>query len=126
MVIDIQMAIERKTDAITVDPRPLHYPFPTVRWIFPSAPNIHSERTGQMIPQWFDTWSTINPDEKPRGQTPGLQRTIKIIEALLEKELKHVPHERIFLGGFGHGFAAAYAACFCLKKRFAGLISFNG
>ncbi|KAI2467848.1 alpha/beta-hydrolase [Annulohypoxylon bovei var. microspora] len=114
----------RKTNVLGDRPKSLRDVFPTIRWVFPSAPRIRSERTGETISQWFDTWSTSDPDEKPEIQVPGLSRSIETIQSVLEHEEKYIPYERIFLGGFGHGFAAAYSAYF-LGKPFAGLIGLS-
>ncbi|KAI1099307.1 phospholipase/carboxylesterase [Jackrogersella minutella] len=102
-------------------PKTLREIFPTIRWVFPSAPMQLSERTGDMTSRWFDTWSTLDPNKNPETQVHGIRRTIRVTQLILGREQQLVPHENIFLGGLGHGFAASYMAYF-LGKRFAGLI----
>ncbi|KAI1202143.1 lysophospholipase II [Nemania serpens] len=105
-------------------PRTLPDLFPNVRWVFPSAPVLHSERFGIDMSQWFDMWSVENPAERPELQYPGLHQSIKRILSVIKEEETRVPRERIFLAGISQGFATAIAAFFATDtpKRFAGLI----
>ncbi|KAJ2997703.1 hypothetical protein NUW58_g571 [Xylaria curta] len=104
-------------------PRTLQDLFPNIRWVFPSAPTLRSERFGTDMSQWFDMWSVENPAERPELQHSGLHESIKQILALIEKEGMLVPRERIFLAGISQGFATVIATFFVsTTKSFAGLI----
>ncbi|KAI1083059.1 phospholipase/carboxylesterase [Whalleya microplaca] len=96
--------------------------FPTIRWVFPSAPLIYSERFGCTESQWFDIWSVENPDEKVELQISGLKQSIGLIMDIVKQEEGLVPLEKIFLGGISQGFATAYSIYYLHKQHFAGLI----
>jgi lysophospholipase-2 len=38
--------------------------FPTVRWVFPQAKFLHSERFHIEMSQWFDMWSVEDQQER--------------------------------------------------------------
>lgn len=104
-------------------PRTLRDLFPNIRWVFPSAPILRSERFGTDMSQWFDMWSVERPAERPELQHPGLQRSIEKIRRVIQEEETLVPRERMFLAGISQGFATAMAVlCADTSKRFAGLI----
>ncbi|KAI2641315.1 lysophospholipase II [Xylaria nigripes] len=104
-------------------PRTLLDLFPHIRWVFPSAPVLMSERFGTEMSQWFDMWSVENPMERPELQHPGLQQSIERICGVIKEEEILVPRGRIFLAGISQGFATAIAVFFAYGSRnFAGLI----
>ncbi|KAI1369600.1 lysophospholipase II [Xylaria arbuscula] len=104
-------------------PRTLPDLFPGIRWVFPSAPTLQSERFGTDMSQWFDMWSVENPAERPELQRPGLHRSVEQILGVIKEEEMLVPQERIFLAGISQGFATAIAVLFAATpKRLAGLI----
>jgi len=89
-----------------VDKRPLTDLFPTVRWVFPQAQNLSSERFGTELSQWFDMWTTENPQERPELQLSGLRRSVQtILKGVIAEEELIVPRDRIVLGGISQGFA---------------------
>ncbi|KAJ3571419.1 hypothetical protein NPX13_g5388 [Xylaria arbuscula] len=103
-------------------PRTLPDLFPGIRWVFPSAPKLQSERFGTDMSQWFDMWSVENPAERPELQR-GLHRSVEQILRVIKEEEMLVPQERIFLAGISQGFATAIAVLFAAApKRLAGLI----
>lgn len=79
--------------------------FPTVRWVFPQATTLPSERFNVDMSQWFDMWSVENAQESVELQVPGLLSSIASIKALVKEEELLVPRKRIFLGGISQGFA---------------------
>ncbi|KAI1181620.1 lysophospholipase II [Nemania serpens] len=105
-------------------PRTLPDLFPNIRWVFPSAPTLHSKRFDTDLSQWFDMWSVENPMERPEVEKPGLQQSIKRIREVIEEEETRVPENRIFLAGISQGFATAIAAFLAERppRKFAGLI----
>ncbi|KAI0199965.1 lysophospholipase II [Astrocystis sublimbata] len=105
-------------------PRTLPDLLPGIRWVFPSAPILQSERFGTDMSQWFDMWSVENPAERPELQLPGLQQSVEQILRVIKQEEMLVPSERVFLAGISQGFATAIAVFFAAAapKRFAGLI----
>ncbi|KAI0185992.1 phospholipase/Carboxylesterase [Xylaria flabelliformis] len=104
-------------------PRTLPDLFPNIKWVFPGALTLQSERFGTDMLQWFDMWSVENPAERPELQHPGLHQSIEKILRVIKKEEAFVLRERIFLAGISQGFATVIATFFAnTPKRFAGLI----
>ncbi|KAK4210283.1 phospholipase/carboxylesterase [Rhypophila decipiens] len=89
---------------------------PTIKWVFPSAPLLHSARFNKEMSQWFDMWSAQSPSERPELQIPGLKQSIKYIQSVVDCEAtllkKGGGRERVFLAGISQGFAAAIASYF--------------
>ncbi|KAI6084061.1 phospholipase/carboxylesterase [Hypoxylon rubiginosum] len=101
-------------------PRTLPDLFPTVRWVFPSAPFSESEMFNMR--QWFDMESVQSPNQAPERQIPGLEQSIQLVLDVVEHEESLVPCEKIFLGGISQGFATVYSAYVSSDKTYAGLI----
>lgn len=96
---------------------------PTVRWVFPTAPLIHSQRFDTSMSQWFDMWAVEDPEVKSELQRDGLHRSIKSVLAIAEAEMQLVPKNRIFLCGISQGFATALPLLLAEGQGgFAGLI----
>ncbi|KAI0428599.1 lysophospholipase II [Xylaria sp. FL1042] len=98
---------------------------PNIRWVFPNAPVLQSERFGIEMSQWFDMWSLDDPTERPELQQPGLDQSVNEIFEVIKEEETLVPQEQIFLAGISQGFVTAVVV-FLTKanpsKSFAGLI----
>ncbi|KAH6603622.1 hypothetical protein Trco_008397 [Trichoderma cornu-damae] len=100
--------------------------FPTIRWVFPRAKALRSERFNIEMSQWFDMWSTEDPQERVELQIPGLQSSVDMILELIREEELLVPRKRMFLAGISQGFATAIAAFFAHGRGgFAGLCGFS-
>ncbi|KAK4205469.1 alpha/beta-hydrolase [Triangularia verruculosa] len=98
---------------------------PTVRWVFPQAKPLHSERFDIVMPQWFDMWSLDDVQQRRELQAPGLLSSVDLIIQTIKNEELLVPRNRIFLGGISQGFATSLAALFADGKGgFAGLVGF--
>ncbi|KAM6478545.1 Alpha/Beta hydrolase protein [Trichoderma sp. SZMC 28011] len=100
--------------------------FPTVRWVFPQANPLRSERFRVEMSQWFDMWSVEDQQERTELQVPGLRSSVNMIAELIKQEELLVPRSNIFLGGISQGFATALAAFFADGRGgFAGLCGFS-
>ncbi|EQB48570.1 hypothetical protein CGLO_12198 [Colletotrichum gloeosporioides Cg-14] len=97
-------------------PRTLPDLLPSIRWVFPGAAMIPSERFGTDMSQWFDVWSLENPEEQADVQTAGLRRSIDFLVNLIESESALVSMEKIFLCGISQGFVTAVAALLSTSK----------
>ncbi|KAI1467711.1 phospholipase/Carboxylesterase [Daldinia caldariorum] len=106
-------------------PRTLPDLFPTIRWVFPSSPLIYSTRFECMESQWFDMWSTEEPNDRPEIQAAGLRRSIEMVTSVIAEEETKISRDKIFLGGISQGFAVAYAAYEMGENGLAGLIGFS-
>ncbi|PKK54971.1 hypothetical protein CI102_238 [Trichoderma harzianum] len=87
--------------------------FPTVRWVFPQANPLRSERFRVEMSQWFDMWSVEDQQERAEMQVPGLRSSVNMIAELIEQEELLVPRSNIFLGGISQGFATGGFAGLC-------------
>ena len=96
--------------------------FPTVRWVFPSAPERISERFSELMPQWFDMWATERPQERPELQTEALRQSVGFILDVIREEEKEVARKNIILGGISQGFATAVGTFFTDGRGFGGLL----
>ncbi|KAI0975542.1 lysophospholipase II [Xylaria arbuscula] len=104
-------------------PRTLRDLFPNVRWVFPGAPVLWSERFDTDMSQWFDMWSVEHPTERLELQYPGLQQSMQTILGVIEKEELSIPRKRIFLAGISQGFTTVLTAFLAATPQsFAGLI----
>jgi len=103
-------------------PRTLRDLFPNIRWVFPGASMLESERFGVPMSQWFDMWSVESPAERPELQHRGLHQSTERILDIINNEETLAPRENIFLCGISQGFATAIAAYFADPRRLAGLI----
>ncbi len=103
-------------------PRTLPDLLPTVRWVFPRAPVLRSERFDEDMSQWFDIWSVEDPDSRPELQQPGLRASISMVLDIIRAEEALVSRTNIFLAGISQGFATAIAAFFAGGQGLAGLV----
>lgn len=102
-------------------PRTLRDLLPTVRWVFPTAPVLRSARFDTDMSQWFDMWSTEDPDERPEIQLPGLRASVSGLGDVVREEEKHVARDKIFVAGISQGIAVTVAAFFAEKEAWSGL-----
>lgn len=84
--------------------------FPTIRWVFPTAPIIRSERFDTHMSQWFDMWTAENPQEKSEVQKQDLRTSIALVGDMVDKEEQRIGRGRLFLAGISQGFTTALAA----------------
>ena len=105
-------------------PRTIPALFPTIRWVFPGAAELHSDRFDTPLSQWFDMWSTENPNERSEIQHSGLKESVVEILKTIRHEEALVPRSKIFLGGISQGFATALATFFADGQGLAGLVGF--
>ncbi|RVX68396.1 hypothetical protein B0A52_07396 [Exophiala mesophila] len=103
-------------------PRTLPDLFPSIRWVFPTAPALYSKRFDITMSQWFDIWSVEDPEEQVEIQRDGLKRSVSALLEVIRTEEIDVPRQNIFLGGISQGFATVLATFFANGQGFAGLI----
>lgn len=102
-------------------PRTLRDLFPTVRWVFPTAAVLRSARFDTDMSQWFDMWSTEDPDERPEIQLPGLRASVSALGDIVREEEMRVARDRIFVCGISQGIAVSVAAFFAEQEAWSGL-----
>ncbi|KAK6958492.1 hypothetical protein Daesc_001293 [Daldinia eschscholtzii] len=103
---------ESEASAPVDRPRTLPDLFPTIRFEC-------------MESQWFDMWSTEEPNARPEIQVIGLIQSIEIVFTVLREEETRISRDKIFLGGISQGFATAYCAYEMGEKEYASLIGFS-
>ncbi|KAK3334201.1 Alpha/Beta hydrolase protein [Cercophora scortea] len=115
-----------KTNDSVVSDRTIQALFPTVRWVFPQAQHLRSERFDVEMSQWFDMWAVEDPQTRSEMQLPGLKASVERLCRVITEEEQLLPRSRIILGGISQGFATSLAALFADGEGgFAGLCGFS-
>ncbi|QDS70301.1 hypothetical protein FKW77_008146 [Venturia effusa] len=87
--------------------------YPSIKWIFPTAKTLMSERFGTEMSQWFDMWSTEDPEERDDIPLAGLRDSVIFLRNLIRREAEDLgDSKRIILGGISQGCATAIHAFF--------------
>lgn len=96
--------------------RTLFEAFPSFRWVFPQAPPRRCANKGNIMFQWFDTWSTADFSEREELQVSGLQEIVPAIRLLLADEAARVEGRwgRLVLAGISMGGATSAHTVFNL------------
>lgn len=69
------------------------------------------------MPQWFDSFSTVDPSKREALQLKGLREGCHHIHSLIDTESEVIPLENIFLGGFNQGSAMALYALLTYRSE---------
>lgn len=109
----------------TSDGRTLRDIFPGVKWVYPTAPKVRSQRFDQEMSQWFDMWRTEDPSERSRDQMQDLEASAATIRQLVLEEVKEVGLENVVLCGISQGAATALTAMMGMEVRLGGFIGFS-
>ncbi|GAW17772.1 hypothetical protein EKO27_g7973 [Xylaria grammica] len=80
---------------------------PSVKWVFPQADEVYSERFEQYLPEWFDIWDSRNPDQRRELQIHGLKEVIPQLVRLIHNEASTVGLQNVILAGISQGCATA-------------------
>lgn len=100
--------------------------FPSVKWVFPQASEIFSNRFQTNVREWSNLWDSRNPDERRELQIPGLRSVIPELVELIQREARVVGLENIILGGISHGCATAIQVLLNMKGQTGRLCAFIG
>ncbi|CZT51995.1 uncharacterized protein RSE6_13227 [Rhynchosporium secalis] len=99
--------------------------FPSMRFVFPTAPLLRSERHAEelsessfdkqlegeeVISQWFDLWDVAEPGMKKGLMREGLKASIGQIAEIVKEEAEIVGRDNVILGGISQGCATALVA----------------
>lgn len=113
-------------DSQASDGRSLFDTFPNFKWVFPNAPLVYSKRFDEDISQWWDMWSTENPNERSEEQQEELRRSVAVIKQLVLSETDGIGGlENIFLCGISQGAASGILVLLELDARLAGFVGFS-
>lgn len=98
---------------------------PTVRFVFPNAPERPVTcNGGYVMPAWYDIIS-LAPESREIDEA-GLVESINIIRRFIAREAERgIPSERVFLAGFSQGGAVAYSTALTHPERLAGVIALS-
>lgn len=98
---------------------------PSIRFVFPNAPQIPvSCNGGYVMPAWYDIIS-LAPNAR-EVDAAGVRRSREAIRRLIERENQRgVPGERIFVAGFSQGGAIAYSTALTHPQRLAGIVALS-
>ena len=97
---------------------------PTVRFVFPQAPDRPiTVNGGYVMPGWYDIKGS---DISDKEDLPGITESQKTLEALIEQQIaKGVASENIIIAGFSQGGAVAYYTGIRLKHKVAGILALS-
>lgn len=101
--------------------------FPSLRLIFPTAPDRLCTRYNETFTEWFDTWSLIDVEERSELQVEGLRANATSVHALIAAEIaKGIPASNIFLAGISQGCATGLHALLTGKYQLGGFVGVAG
>lgn len=100
--------------------------FPTVKWVFPCAPEGIDSRKNIRTTQWFDVWDTTKPWERADLQWPGLIAGERDIRRLINAEATIIPSANILIGGISQGCALALSIFLCSRMKLGGFLGMCG
>ena len=94
-----------------------------IKYIFPNAPEMPvSLNGGFKMPAWFDLYS-LTPTGKE--DEAGIKKAAEKLKELIKEEEKHVPADRIVIGGFSQGGALSMYTALTLQKQLGGLLALS-
>lgn len=103
--------------------RTLQERFPNAKLIFPSSPTSQTN----IMPQWFNLASLVNPSLEEQRQVAGLKESIEGIHWLLRCEIEVLGDARkVLLFGISMGCATGIHALLSFEQRIAGFIGYLG
>lgn len=97
---------------------------PTIRFVFPQAPNRPVTVNGGMVmPAWYDIKGV---DIKDKQDAQGMQESQAFLQALVQQQIAlGIPSEHIILAGFSQGGAVAYHTFVRSERRLAGMLNLS-
>ncbi len=92
--------------------------FPSTKFIFPSATaQCVTALGGPRMPQWFDSFSTVDPSEREALQFKGLREGCHHVHSLVDGESEVISLGNIYIGGFGQGSAMGLYALLAYRSE---------
>lgn len=97
---------------------------PSVRFVFPQAPNRPiTVNNGYVMPGWYDIKGVDLADKE---DLPGITESQTSLEALVTEQIaKGISSEKIILAGFSQGGAVAYYTGIRSSHKFAGILALS-
>jgi lysophospholipase-2 len=77
--------------------------FPSVKWVFPCAPQRYSNIEQESTNQWFDMATVQRPWEQVEMQKEGLEESAEWLVKVVEKECREVGWRNVIVGGISQG-----------------------
>ena len=99
-------------------------PAPTVRFIFPQAPDRPiTVNGGYIMPGWYDIKGIDITDKE---DLEGMTESQAILDGLIENQIAAgIPSENIILAGFSQGGAVAYYTAIRSSHKVAGILALS-
>lgn len=97
---------------------------PTIRFVFPQAPNRPiTVNNGYVMPGWYDIKGMDLADKE---DLPGMTESRATLEGLIADQMaKGIPSENIILAGFSQGGAVAYYTGIRSSHKLAGILALS-
>jgi len=100
--------------------------FPHVKWVFPTAARIVSERFGSEMSQWFDMWTTNDPNERCNDQRTQLRESISEIAKIVSQEIAILgTAKNAVLCGISQGAVTAFATLLQIEEPLCAFVAFS-
>jgi S-(hydroxymethyl)glutathione dehydrogenase/alcohol dehydrogenase len=99
-----------------------------IKTVCPAAPTLAiTKNDGERMTAWCDVYEPWPLTTKSRDDTKGLEASVKEIHEVIDKLVADgIPSERIIVGGFSQGAAAATLATYTYGKTLAGCLNLSG
>lgn len=99
--------------------------FPSVKWIFPHAPQISvTLNNGMKMPAWYDIAELAGT---ARQDELGMMRSAALVSNIIKAEIDlGIPSHRIVVGGFSQGAAMALLVALTTHTKLAGVVALSG
>ena len=100
---------------------------PTIRFVFPNAPQIPVTLNGGYIMRaWYDI-AAAGTDINKREDETGLRQSQQQINALIAREnARGIPTDKIILAGFSQGCAMSFQTGLRHPQKLAGIMGLSG
>jgi phospholipase/carboxylesterase len=99
-------------------------PNPSIRFVFPQAPDRPiTVNGGYVMPGWYDIKGADLTDKE---DLPGMTQSQNTLEGLISEQIsKGIPSENIILAGFSQGGAVAYYTGIRSSHKIAGILALS-
>jgi lysophospholipase-2 len=100
--------------------------FPSVKWVFPCAPQRYSNIEQESTNQWFDMATVQRPWEQVEMQKEGLEESAEWLVKVVEKECREVGWRNVIVGGISQGCAMGVYMLLTRGVKVGGFLGLSG
>jgi lysophospholipase-2 len=100
--------------------------FPSVKWVFPCAPQRYSNIEQESTNQWFDMATVQRPWQQVEMQKEGLEESAEWLVKVVEKECREVGWRNVIVGGISQGCAMGVYMLLTRGVKVGGFLGLSG